>query len=249
MWPLGTVTRSRLSPPSEGADIADLSVVELTNVSRHFVSAAERVRAVDDVSFVACSGDFVCIHGASGSGKSTLLNLIAGLDRPQSGTITVADRDITDASDDALARLRLRHVGVVFQHDNLIEELTVAENISFPLDLRDEFGRSQRAAEVDMWLERVAMSGYGARFPRDLSGGQQQRVGVARALVGGRGLLVADEPTGALDSENSAALFDLLGDLARQGRTVILSSHDPIARDAATRVVEMVDGRLDDKRA
>jgi len=221
-------------------------VVEMTGVSRPFRSSAETVRAVDDVSFSARTGEFICLFGASGSGKSTLLNLIAGLDRPTSGQIHVAGEDVTSASTGELASLRLRHVGVVFQHDNLIEELTVSENVSFPLDLRGDLSPQDRAVEVEMWLERVGMSEFGNRFPRELSGGQQQRVGVARALVGDRDVLVADEPTGALDSGNSAALFDLLSGLSEQGQTVILSSHDASARDSASRVLEMVDGRLVD---
>ncbi|MEN3123997.1 ABC transporter ATP-binding protein [Janibacter terrae] len=225
--------------------IAD-ALVEMSDVSRHFSTQVETVRAVDEVSFSARTGEFVCLFGASGSGKSTLLNLIAGLDRPTSGQIRVAGADVSDASNNELASLRLRHVGVVFQHDNLIEELTVSENVSFPLDLRGDTVPKDRAAEVEMWLERVGMGGYGERFPRELSGGQQQRVGVARALVGERDVLVADEPTGALDSANSAALFDLLADLSAQGQTVILSSHDAVARASASRVLEMVDGRLID---
>lgn len=221
-------------------------VVEMSGVSRHFETSAETVRAVDGVSLAARTGELICVFGASGSGKSTLLNLIAGLERPTSGRIQVAGTDVTDASTSELASLRLRHVGVVFQHDNLIEELTVFENVSFPLDLRGDLSARDRALEVEMWLERVGMGGYGDRFPRELSGGQQQRVGVARALVGDRDLLVADEPTGALDSRNSSALFDLLAGLSEQGQTVILSSHDAAARDSASRVLEMVDGRLID---
>lgn len=220
--------------------------VELRGVSRYYETPAETVRAVDEVSFNARTGEYVCIYGASGSGKSTMLNLIAGLDRPTAGQIWVDGEDITEATTDELAALRLRHVGVVFQHDNLIEELTVAENVSFPLDLRGDIAPGERAKEVETWLERVGMGGYADRFPRELSGGQQQRVGVARALVGGRGLLVADEPTGALDSTTSAAVFDLLGRLTEQGQTVILSSHDPTARKHATRALKMVDGRLVD---
>lgn len=213
-------------------------------MSRHFVTDVETVRAVDDVSFAARRGDFVCIFGASGSGKSTLLNLISGLDRSDAGTICVNGGDISRATTDELADLRLRNIGVVFQHDNLIEELTVGENVSLPLDLRGDMSVSDRAAQVAAWLERVGMAGYEGRFPRELSGGQQQRVGVARALVGDRDLLIADEPTGSLDSANSSALFQLLRSLTDDGKTVILSSHDAEARSWATRVIEMVDGRL-----
>lgn len=212
-------------------------------VSRHFHTPVEIVRAVDDVSFTARRGDFVCLFGASGSGKSTFLRLIAGLDRPDAGSITVAGVEVANASTNALASLRLHHVGVVFQHDNLIEELTVAENVALPLELRGDQS-TRRAAEVEQWLDRVDMAALGGRFPRELSGGQQQRVGIARALAGGRGLLVADEPTGALDSANSASLFELLRGLSEEGQTVILSSHDVDARSWASRTVEMVDGRV-----
>lgn len=220
------------------------AVIELDGVSRHFDTGAETIRAVDEVTFSAGAGEFVCLFGASGSGKSTLLKLIAGLDAADRGTIKVGDYDVSASTRDARARMRLSTVGVIFQQDNLIEEFTVAENVAFPLELMGGLTRSQITAESESWLERVGMQGFARRFPRELSGGQQQRVGVARALVGERRVLIADEPTGALDSTNSAILFELLHELSRAGKTVLLSSHDKAARSWGSRIVEMVDGRL-----
>lgn len=217
--------------------------VRVVKASRVFITPAERIRAVDGVTLDVSPGEFVCIHGASGSGKSTLLGLLAGLDSPDSGSIIVDGTDLSGLTESQRAGWRLTRIGVVFQHDNLIEEFTAAENVAFPLELR---GRTQAEidSEVEQMLAQVGLDGMADRWPQELSGGQQQRVGIARALAGGRGLLIADEPTAALDSTNSEALFALFKELSAQGVTVILASHDPLAHRFASRVVEMVDGGM-----
>lgn len=217
--------------------------VRVVKASRVFITPAERIRAVDGVTLDVSPGEFVCIHGASGSGKSTLLGLLAGLDGPDSGSIIVDGTDLSGLTESQRAGWRLTRIGVVFQHDNLIEEFTAAENVAFPLELR---GRTQAEidSEVEQMLAQVGLDGMADRWPQELSGGQQQRVGIARALAGGRGLLIADEPTAALDSTNSEALFALFKELSAQGVTVILASHDPLAHRFASRVVEMVDGGM-----
>lgn len=220
------------------------TVIQATDVVREFVLPAETVRAVDGVSLSVRPGEFLCLHGASGSGKSTLLNLLAGLTTPDAGTIEIAGRPVSSASVQERADLRLSTVGVVFQHDNLIEEFTAAENVSFPLELRADVPRSSITEESHRWLDAVGMGAFESRFPAELSGGQQQRVGIARALVGGRRVLIADEPTGALDSGNSRDLFELLRELTDTGVAIVLSSHDPMALEYATRSLELLDGRV-----
>ena len=217
--------------------------VRVVKASRVFTTPAERIRAVDDVTLGVDPGEFLCIHGASGSGKSTLLGLLAGLDSPDSGSIIVDGTDLSELTESQRAGWRLNRIGMVFQHDNLIEEFTAAENVAFPLELRG-LARTEIDSEVEQMLTLVGLEGMADRWPQELSGGQQQRVGIARALAGGRGLLIADEPTAALDSTNSEALFTLFKELSAQGVTVILASHDPLAHRFASRVVEMVDGGI-----
>lgn len=215
----------------------------MVNASKAFTTLAERIVAVDEVSLRVDPGEFVCISGASGSGKSTLLNLLAGIATPDSGSVILDGEEISALSERRRAHLRLTTIGVIFQHDNLIEEFTAGENVAFPLELR-RLDRNAIEEEADRLLRLVGLTQVASRRPEQLSGGQQQRVGVARALAGNRRLLVADEPSAALDSANSEGLFALFRDLSARGVTVILASHDPLARSFAGRVVEMVDGAI-----
>lgn len=221
---------------------ADITVSSI-NVVKTFITPGETIRAVNQVTVEARRGELVCIYGASGSGKSTFLSLLAGLMLPDSGTIAIKDDKISSSSVAERAALRLSVMGVVFQHDNLIEEFTVSENVAFPLELRG-WSRTTIGEEVEGRLSTVGMAGYGRRRADQLSGGQQQRVGIARALAGSRDVLLADEPTGALDSKNSESLFQLLRQLCDHGVTTIMASHDPIARAYATRSLKMEDGRI-----
>lgn len=218
-------------------------MIDLRNVSVTFPDGDETVRAVHDASFSAVPGELVVLHGVSGSGKTTLLNVMAGLQRIGEGAARVAQVDLRTADDAALALMRLQHVGVVFQENNLIREFTAAENVELPLRAR---GASSAAAtaEARAMLEKVGLEKHARRLPRQLSGGQRQRVGIARALVGGRSLLLADEPTGALDTANSLAVFALLRGFADDGVCVVVASHDAHARAVADRSVEMADGRV-----
>ncbi|WFE25911.1 ABC transporter ATP-binding protein [Solwaraspora sp. WMMD791] len=220
-----------------------MPLLELRDVSKSYTSAAEEVRAVRGVSLAATAGEFICIHGPSGSGKSTLLNLIVGLDLADEGEIQVDGVDVGRMDEAARANLRLRTVGVVFQDHALVEEFTAAENVALPLEASGT-ATADALAQADRLLTRVGLADLGRRWPGQLSGGQRQRVGIARALAGGRRILVADEPTGSLDSRASSDLFELISELCSAGALAVVSSHDPLCRRYADAVYEMVDGSL-----
>ncbi|MEW2386477.1 ABC transporter ATP-binding protein [Micromonospora sp. NPDC047707] len=232
--------RSRvLISPADAAE----TLLAVEGVSRRFVTRSETVWAVREADLRARAGEFVCVFGASGSGKSTLLNLVAGLDQADEGRILVESTDVGRLNEDQRARLRLTSVGVVFQDHNLIEEFTARENVALPLEVTGVPFRGA-LAQADQQLARVGLEGLGGRLPSQLSGGQRQRVGIARALVGDRRVLLADEPTGALDSTNSRALFVLLRQLCDQGTLAVVCTHDMMCREYADTVYEMVDGRV-----
>lgn len=212
-------------------------------MSKLYRSPGDEVWAVREASVRIPPGTFVCVYGASGSGKSTLLSLVAGLEDPTSGAVLVAGRDVAAMTEAQRANMRLRRVGVVFQDDNLLEEFTALENVMLPLEVQGASHRDAQA-QATFQLTGVGMPKLGHRLPAELSGGQRQRVGIARSLVGERVLLLADEPTGSLDSANSGALFELLRTLCDDGITLLLASHEPSARAYADVIIEMVDGRL-----
>lgn len=218
-------------------------MIRLKGLNRSYATEAEVVWAVREVDLEAHAGEFVVVFGASGSGKSTLLNLVAGLDDADSGVVEVWSTDVTRLDEEGRSRLRLETVGVVFQEHQLVEEFTAAENVALPLEARG-FGGREAFAEAVEQLSRMGLAGLEARLPHQLSGGQRQRVGIARALAGERRILLADEPTGALDSEASMSLFRLIRGLCNQGTLALVCSHDPGCRQFADTVYEMVDGRL-----
>jgi putative ABC transport system ATP-binding protein len=183
-------------------------LIRVRKLRKAYRLEAETVWAVRDIDFEAHHGEFVCIYGASGSGKSTLLNLLAGLDLADSGEIQVGGVDVIAADERRRARLRLETVGVVFQDHNLVEEFTALENVALPLEARGVSFAAACAEAADL-LQRVGLTDVHNRLPRQLSGGQRQRVGIARALSGQRAVLLADEPTGALDSAATCELFAL----------------------------------------
>jgi putative ABC transport system ATP-binding protein len=206
---------------------------------------ATAVAAVRDVNLTVTAGEFVAITGASGSGKSTLLHMIGGITRPTSGRVLLEGVDLATLDDDALAAVRRRRIGFVFQRYNLLPELTLAENVALPLVL-DGMRSAESDAAARSALDAVGMGHRAAHRPDELSGGEQQRGAVARALVTSPAIVLADEPTGALDSANSARVVELLERLvAERGQTVILVTHDPVVAAAARRVVRMRDGRVE----
>lgn len=229
--------------PSDEGVAEERPGITLQGVSRTFDGGADTVWAVREVDLDVAAGELVCLFGSSGSGKSTLLNLIAGLDLPTAGQVHVGSAEVSAMTVDQRSRLRQRDVGTVFQDHNLIEEFTALENVALPLEIvGTPFGEAVGPAEER--LAQVGLAGLGQRFPHQLSGGQRQRVGIARALVGSRSVLLADEPTGALDSVNSRALFELLRQVAGAGTTVVVATHELMARDFADHVYEISDGRV-----
>src|SRR5271163_874578 len=202
--------------------------------------------ALADVSMDVAAGEVVAVMGPSGSGKSTLLNLIAGLDRPTAGTVAVAGRRIDTLGEGALARFRARHVGIVFQFFNLLDDLTVQDNVLLPAQLAGASRRRARA-RADELLTRMGLEQQRDAYPARLSGGQRQRVAIARALVNSPELLLADEPTGALDTATGLQIGRLLTELNAAGQTLVLVTHDPaLAARYAARTIQLVDGRVAD---
>jgi len=219
--------------------------IALEHVSKRYGVDSHGADALRDVSLRVAAGEFVALVGPSGSGKSTLLNLVAGLDNPSAGRVFLAGEDMAHLSEDARSDLRLRSIGFVFQSFNLFPTFTVRENVAWPLEflgLARRMARERAAATLAQ--VRVAEAAW-SRRPGELSGGEQQRVAVARALVAEPGLLVADEPTGNLDSESGAHVLALLRRLnAETGLTVLLVTHSPVAAAFGQRTVELRDGRV-----
>jgi ABC-type lipoprotein export system ATPase subunit len=219
------------------------------NLCRHYKMGETVVRALDGVSLEIRTGEFVALLGSSGSGKSSMLNLLAGLDRPTSGSVIVQDRDLSKLSREELAKYRLHVVGMVFQSFNLIASMTLVENVELPLRFA-EIDRSQRSKMAREALERV---GLGARMdhrPSELSGGEQQRAALARALINRPKLLLADEPTGNLDSYTGTEIMNMVRDFNRDlGMTIVMVTHErALAERYVQRMVFLADGKLVDDR-
>ena len=219
--------------------------IQLDRVSRHYTMGETSVRAVNELSLSVANNEFLALLGSSGSGKSTLLNLIAGLDRPTSGTIFAHGQNIASLSSLDLARYRCNTIGMIFQSFNLLPRMTLEENIELPLRLA-EVDRSERPARVREALERVRLTHRLGHRPTELSGGEQQRVAIARALVNRPKILLADEPTGNLDSATGEAILTLLRELQSQlGMTIVMVTHErPLAEAFADRLAIMGDGKL-----
>jgi len=219
------------------------------NLCRHYYMGGNVIRAVDGVSLEVRAGEFVALLGSSGSGKSSVLNLIAGLDRPTSGTVVVQDRDLAQLSREQLAKYRLHVVGMVFQSFNLIASMTLAENVELPLRFA-EVERSRRENLVREAIARVGLTARAHHRPSELSGGEQQRAALARALINRPQLLLADEPTGNLDSHTGIEIMDLIREFNRQlGMTVVMVTHErTLAERYAQRMIFLGDGKLVDER-
>ncbi len=229
--------------------MAGTIAIRSENLCRHYRMGETVIRAVDGVSLEVQSGEFVALLGSSGSGKSSVLNLIAGLDRPTSGSVIVQDRDLAKLSREDLAKYRLRVVGMVFQSFNLIASMTLAENVELPLRFA-EVDRSQREKLSQEALERVGLRARVHHRPSELSGGEQQRAALARALINRPKVLLADEPTGNLDSHTGTEIMEMVREFNRQlGMTVVMVTHErALAERYAQRLIFLADGKLVDDR-
>jgi len=219
-------------------------VITLRGVTKQYATPAGAFAALRGVDLDITAGEFVAIVGKSGSGKSTLLNMIGGIDRPSSGSVAVGGTAIESLAPNALATWRGRSVGFVFQFFQLLPTLTVAENVMLPLDFSGALPEKQRRARAAQLLERLGVAEQAAKLPSALSGGQQQRVAIARALANDPPLLLADEPTGNLDSATSADIFHLFRELAFGGRTVVVVTHERDVDTGVSRTVRIVDGSV-----
>lgn len=223
------------------------SIISLSNVSKVFHTDEVETHALSEINLDIKSGEFISISGPSGCGKSTLLSILGLLDAPSQGSYLINGTESADLDLEQRAILRSVSIGFIFQAFNLIGDLSVFENVELPLTYRSDISSKERQQKVMNALERVGMDHRKRHFPGQLSGGQQQRVAIARALVGDPKLLLADEPTGNLDSKNGDAVMQLLSDLHQQGTTVCMVTHDARYADMADRVVQLFDGRLVDE--
>lgn len=219
-------------------------LVETKGVSKQFKRGSETIDVLEALDLSVGQGEFLALMGPSGSGKSTLLNLIGGLDRPTTGTVTVAGRRIDNLSNRKLAGWRARNVGFVFQFYNLMPVLNAARNVELPL-LLTPLSKAERRQQVTTALDVVGLAAREKHYPRQLSGGEQQRVGIARAIASDPNLILADEPTGDLDRKSGDEVLDILHTLSREhGKTIIMVTHDPLAAQRADRTLHLDKGRL-----
>jgi putative ABC transport system ATP-binding protein len=218
--------------------------IQVQEVVKKYPLAADDVVAVDHLTLDIARGEFVAVVGRSGSGKTTLLNLLAGIDRATSGTVYVAGAELGSLSESGLAAWRGRHVGLVFQFFQLLPTLTVIENVMLPMDFAKKIPVSKRRDRALRLLERVDVGDQADKLPAQLSGGQQQRAAIARALANDPPILLADEPTGNLDSTTAAAVLEVFADLNTEGRTIVVVTHERDVRAVASRQITLADGRI-----
>lgn len=237
------MTTSELTPLQMQQTKA-IAQVRVENLSKEIGSKTARTVILDSLSFAIPAGSLFAINGPSGSGKSTLLNLLTGIDRPTSGRILFDDQELRKMSENRLARWRGRHVGIVFQFFQLLPTLSAQENVLLALELGGLIPRRQRRARSLECLKMVGLEKLANRLPSELSGGQQQRVAIARALANDPPVLVADEPTGNLDSNTTAQVFDLLEELTKHNKTVIYVTHDRELSARASERIDLLDGRI-----
>ncbi len=229
--------------------MASEEVLHVSNVSKVYKMDGVTFTALDNASLVVHKGEFVAIMGPSGSGKSTLMHIIGGLDRPTEGIVSIAGVDTTRATDRELARVRNSAIGFVFQQFNLLRKTSAIANVELPLIYRGTYPRERRERATTM-LTEVGLGDKLQNFPSQLSGGQQQRVAIARALVTNPEILLADEPTGNLDSKSGLEILALFTELHSKGKTIILVTHDQYVASQAKRIIRIADGRIiEDKKA
>jgi putative ABC transport system ATP-binding protein len=229
-----------ITPSGSAAEMG----IRLRGVSKEYPVAGTKLAALDRVDLVIPPGEFLAVVGKSGSGKSTLLNMLTGIDRPTAGEIWAGDEPLHDLPEGRLAKWRGRNAGVVFQFFQLMPSLTVLENVLLPMDFCGMWPAGQRERRAMDLLERVGVANQASKLPAALSGGQQQRTAIARALANNPRILAADEPTGNLDSATAESVFALFAELAGDGKTVILVTHDRDIARRAERIISLQDGRI-----
>ena len=218
-------------------------MITMQGIQRRYVSDAVETTALADIDLHVAAGEFVAIMGPSGCGKSTLLNTLGTVDRPSAGKYLFDGQDLASEDEKQLAQFRARTLGFVFQSFNLIDELTIAENVELGLAYRKD-GTGDRRQRIEAAMDRVGISHRSRHFPHQLSGGQQQRAAIARAIVGNPKLILADEPTGNLDTENGAQVMGILEALNQAGATIVMVTHSPAHADLVGRRIDMLDGRI-----
>jgi len=217
-------------------------VIQINGLNKSLFGGGHKVNILNGIDLVIPSGQFVAITGVSGSGKTTLLSLIAGLDEPTGGNITIDGQDITKLSEDELAELRSQHFGFIFQNFNLIPTLTALENVTLSAELNGSNGTQKKSTEL---LSLVGLENRNHHYPAQLSGGEQQRLSLARAFINEPSIVLADEPTGNLDSENSKRILDLMTDIHRNKKsTIALVTHEPDVANKAERIIVLDDGKI-----
>lgn len=219
-------------------------MIDLQQVVKDYPGPTGPIHVLKQVDFRIKTGEFVGVRGPSGSGKSTLLNMITGIDRPTGGDVRVAGQRLNDLNENKLARWRGKHVGVIFQFFQLLPTLTILENVVLPMDFCNVWKPRERTARAMHLLEQVGLTDQAHKLPSTLSGGQQQRAAIARALANDPPLLVGDEPTGNLDSKTADRVFELFGELVKQGKTFLMVTHDTGLAARIPRVIEVLDGQL-----
>lgn len=219
-------------------------LIQLENIKKVFYTEQVETHALSNINLTINKGEYVSISGPSGCGKSTLLSLLGLLDTSTDGRYTLANQDVSNISKGERARIRNQEIGFIFQSFNLISDLSAEENVALPLTYRNNLSKQQRNQMVKDALEKVDMAHRGKHFPSQLSGGQQQRVAVARAIAGKPSILLADEPTGNLDTKNAEAVMQLLDKLHAEGATICMVTHDPRSAMRTNRIIDVLDGRV-----
>ncbi|MEZ4518156.1 MAG: ABC transporter ATP-binding protein [Chloroflexota bacterium] len=221
-------------------------MIELQNIKKEYETAAGPFLALKGIDLSVDAGEFVAVVGKSGSGKSTLINMFTGIDHPTEGEVVVAGTHIRTLNEDQMAQWRGKEMGIVFQFFQLLPTLTLIENVMLPMDLANQFGLDEREDRAMYLLEQMEMADDANKFPASISGGQQQRTAIARALANDPPILVADEPTGNLDSRTAASVFDLFRSLVDEGKTILMVTHDDDLASQAPRKVTLADGLIVD---
>ena len=221
-------------------------MIELKHVKKSFFMGDEEIKALDDINFKVEKGEFVSIIGPSGSGKSTLMNILGLLDVPDSGEYTLNGEDVQNLKDNKLSEIRNKKIGFIFQNFNLLQKLNAYENVEVPLIYQGKTNKEAKKVAYE-YLEKVGLIGREKHLPNQLSGGQQQWVAIARALCCDPDIILADEPTGALDSKTSVEIMNMLEEINKKGQTVIVITHDINVAKRAKRIVQIADGKLYEK--